>query len=82
MCIYIFKVQPGMYTIMVHDPSLIPISTGIQDSYRIVPKELVVPSNTLAAGTMQYALVSMKEKFLVMPRSISKSLFGTEKTCR
>ena len=76
------KVQPGLYTIMVHDPSLIPISTGIQDTYRIVQKDLVVPNIALSNGTMQYAMVSMKEKFLMMPRRIGKAWFGPEKGCR
>jgi hypothetical protein len=76
------KVHPGLYTIMIHDPSLIPISTGIQDAYRIVQKDLAVPNIALPNGTMQYAMVSMKEKFLMMPRRIGKVWFGPEKACR
>lgn len=76
------KVQPGLYSIMTHDPSLIPISSGIQDVYRIVQKDLVVPNVALTNGTMQYAMVSMKEKFMMMPRRISKVWFGPDKGCR
>ena len=78
----LIKVQPGIYTIMIHDSSIIPVSTGIQDIYRIVPKELVIPNSNLTAGTMQYAPVSMKEKLLIVPTRISKNWFGSEKKCR
>ena len=78
----LIKVQPGIYTIMIHDSSIIPVSTGMQDIYRIVPRELVIPNSNLSTGAMQYAPISMKEKLLIVPTRISKNWFGSEKKCR
>jgi len=50
--------------------------------YRIVQKDLVIPNNTLSNGTLQYALVGMKEKMLMIPRGVRKYWFGPEKMCR
>ena len=80
--IVMVKVQPGIYKVMVHDQSVIPVGAGIQDSYRIMQKELVTPNNTLTNGTMQYALFGMKEKMLMIPRGVRKYWFGQEKMCR
>jgi hypothetical protein len=52
------------------------------ESYRIVPKDLVVPGNALPNGTLQYAMISMQEKFLALPRRIRQTWFGPEKSCR
>ena len=80
--VFLVKIQPGIYTVMIHDQSIIPISAAIQDTYRIVPKTLVIPNNTLANGTLQYGLVSMKENLYLMPRGIRKYWFGTERMCK
>lgn len=79
--VLMLRIPPGLYTVMVHDPAVIPIGISIEESYRIAPLNIVVPNVSTPNGTMQYATVSMVETSLVIPKLLSKLIFWGMKSC-